>query len=450
MKNRTNDIKVSSYEAKAGKDKKVPTKLPSISPDFSENSKLHKKCLLLYSGGVDTSICVFLLQKYYGYEVITLTIDVCQDVSWAKNMAKKAKKLGAIKSLIYEAKDEYADTYLSQVIKANGLYDDHYPIGTSIARPWQAKIAVDIAKQLKVDAIAHGNKGRGAGAFQFNMVINFFMPKQMKLVTPIGDWWPTRSEEVAFALVNNIPIPVPQDNPFSYDDNLMSNAINYGDIDDMGLEVPEAAFKWTVPVEKAPNDPDIITLEYKKGLPVVLNGKKLGLADMFLTLNKLGGKHGIGRVDMIENGLYGNKFKWVYEDPAAQILIYAHKEIEKLVLPKETLWFKHELIDKKWTKLVYHALVYSPLAKALTAFIDHIQPYINGKITLKLYKGGYMVIKREAMSALVNVDSHNLTFNFGLDTVPYGFEEYSFASKHPDVFVGHLGAYKKEKLKLSG
>ena len=213
-------------------------KTPQKSPDFQENKKLNKKCLLMYSGGVDTSLCVHLLQQYYGYQVITLTIDVCQDKTWAKAMAKKAKKLGAVKAIVVDAKDEYADKYLSQIIKANGVYDDYYPLGTSIARPWQAKIGVEVAKKEQVDAIAHGNKGRGAGAFQFDMVFNFLLPKGMKLVAPIGDWWPTRQEEIDYAYKHQVPVPVTQDNPFSYDDNIMSNAINYGDIDEIDKLVP--------------------------------------------------------------------------------------------------------------------------------------------------------------------------------------------------------------------
>ncbi|OGK09192.1 argininosuccinate synthase [Candidatus Roizmanbacteria bacterium RIFCSPHIGHO2_01_FULL_35_10] len=416
--------------------------LPKKSQDFEENKKHNKKVLLMYSGGVDTSISVYLLKHFYGYQVITLTIDVCQDTTWAKRMAKKAKKLGAVKTIIYDGKQEYANNYLSQIIKANALYDDYYPVGTSIARPWQAKLGVDIAKKENVDAIAHGNKGRGAGAFQFNMVFNYFSTGDMKLVTPIGDWWPTRQEEVEFAFENNIPIPVPKNNPFSYDDNIMSNAINYGDIDDIGKQPPEEAFKWTVPIEKAPDKPEYIELEFKNGLPIKLNNQKIKLSEMIQKLNIIAGKHGIGRIDMIENGLYGNKFKWVYEAPAAQILIYCHKEIEKLVLPKETINFKHEFIDKKWVKLVYHALVYSPLAKALMSFINHIQPYVNGKIDLKLYKGNFIVMKRESGNSLVNIDSKNLKLKLDLDTIPYGFEEYSFALKHPEVFTIHLGKLK--------
>lgn len=412
-------------------------KMPQQSPDYQENKKLNKKCLLMYSGGVDTSLCVHLLQQYYGYQVITLTIDVCQDKTWAKAMAKKAKTLGAVKAIVVDAKNEYADKYLAQIIKANGWYDDYYPLGTSIARPWQAKIGVEIAKKEKVDAIAHGNKGRGAGAFQFDMVFNFLMPRNMKLVAPIGDWWPTRQEEIDYAYKHKIPVPVPQDNPFSYDDNIMSNAINYGDIDEIDKLVPEEAFKWTVAAEQAPDKPEYITLTFKNGLPIGLQPHPRGgvvamsLANLIQKLNIIGGKHGVGRIDMIENGLYGNKVKWVYEAPAAQIMIEAHKELEKLVLPQKTQYFKHEVVDKQWTKLVYQAMVYSPLAKALMAFIDYLQPYVEGKVTVKLYKGKATIVKRECDGSLIGLEAKG---------APYGFEEYSFAKKHPQVIAAHLGA----------
>lgn len=412
------------------------------SKQYESNIKAGKTCLLLYSGGVDTSVSVYLLKHYYGYTVYTYSVDVCQDTSWAKNMAKKALSIGATKAFVYDGKKEFAQTYLSQVIQANGYYDEFYPIGTSIARPWQAKLGIDMAKKLGVDAIAHGNKGRGAGAFQFNMVLNFFAPKKLELVAPITDWWPERSDEMAFAKEHHIPLPVGPENPYSYDDNIMSNAINYGDIDDIGKPVPENAYKWTIPVEATPNKADYVDLRFDHGLPVSLNGTSMALDQLFIHLNMLAGGHGIGRVDMLENGLYGNKFKWVYELPAATAILYAHKELEKLVLPKETLWFKHTVIDPKWAKLVYHAQVYSPLSTSLMAFIQKTQQYVNGTITLKLFKGSVSVVKRASDTSLVNIDASSLKFREAMDMIPYGFEEYSFASKHKEVFMGHLGNAK--------
>lgn len=418
------------------------SKLPTKSPQFVENKKQNKSCLLLYSGGVDTSICVHLLQKYYGYKVITLSINVFQDKQWGEKMAKKAKLLGAEKTIVYEAKNIFADKYLSKVIKANGMYDDKYPLGTSVARPMQAKIAVEVALKEKVHAIAHGCKGgsTGADAFRLNMVFNYLLPKDIKLVMPINDWWPTRQDEIEFAYANNIPVPVPQNNPFSYDDNIMSNAINFGVIDDIKNPVPEEVFKWTVPIEKTPNKSEIIEVEFKKGLPIKLNKKVMKLAELLETLNSMAGKHGIGRVDMIENGLYGNKFRWVYEAPAAQILINVHKEIERLVLPKQTLYFKHHIIDTEWTKLAYHSFFYSPLASALMSFIESTQKYVSGIVKIKLFKGSTSIIGRSSNFTLTKLDAKNMVPREMMDMVPYGYEEYSFASKHKEVITDYLGS----------
>ncbi|MBI3366626.1 argininosuccinate synthase [Candidatus Roizmanbacteria bacterium] len=418
------------------------SKLPIKSKDFEENKKQKKSCILLYSGGVDTSICVYLLQKYYGYKVTTLSINVFQDKNWAQDMAKKAKQLGAEKTIVYEAKDIFANNYLSKVIKANAMYDDKYPLGTSMARPMQAKIAVEIAIKEGADAIAHGCKGRGADAFRLNMVFNYLLPKEMKLVMPINDWWPTRQEEVDFAYENNIPVPVPQDNPFSYDDNIMSNAINYGVIDNIEKSPPEEAFKWTVPVDEAPNKAETIEIEFQKGLPIKLNNKTMKLAELIQKLNIIGGKHGIGRIDMIENGLYGNKFRWVYEAPAAEILIDAHKEIERLVFPKESLYFKHYVIDKQWTKLAYHSFFYSPLSSALMSFIDIMEQYVHGKVKIKLFKGKAWIMSRKTDDSLTKLDPKDIVAKEVMDIIPYGFEEYSFASKHESVIADYLGELK--------
>ena len=411
---------------------------PSKSPHYEENKKAKKKCVLMYSGGLDTSICVHLLQEYYGYEVITLTIDVLQNEKDAQNMAEKAKKLGAIKSIVYDAKEEFAEQFASQVIKANGMYDDKYPLGTSLARPMQAKIATEVAIKEGAQAVAHGCKGRGADAFRLNMTFNYMLPDNIKLVMPINDWWPTRQEEVDYAYEKGIPVPVSQENPFSYDDNILSNAINYGSIDDIEQPAPEHAFKWTVPIEEAPDKAEELEIEFKQGLPVAINGEKMKLADMIFKLNILVGKHGIGRMDMIENGLYGNKFRWVYEAPAAEVLIMAHVDLEKIVLPQQSLYFKHHVIDKKWTELAYKSFFYSPLCKSLMAFIDTMQEYVNGSVTLKLYKGRAHIVKRKSDDSLIKLDPKDIVAREDMDVVPYGFEEYSFASKHNEVVKSHF------------
>lgn len=401
-------------------------KLPHYSPDYAQNKKKQKKCLLMYSGGVDTSISVYLLQKYYGYEVITATIDLGQNFQDPKIMGEKALKLGAIKHITVKAEKEFAQKFVLKALWANALYDEKYCLSTSIARPMTAQKAIETAKKEHVAAIAHGCKGRGADAFRLNMVFHFLAP-DFPVVLPIHDWNPTRSEEAAFAYANTIPIPVAKDNPFSYDENLWGVAINYGSIDAIEKSVPEEAYKWTVPVEKAPEKGELVEVTFESGVPVAVNKAQMDLVSLISTLNKLGGKHGVGRKDMIENGLYGNKFRWVYESPGAEILITAHKELEKVVLPKESLYFKEQAIDKKWAELAYNSFWYSPIMDGLNAFIAQTQQYVTGSVTLKLYKGNVQIVKRSSPNSLIKSVVKDVK-----DMVPFGYEEYLFLHTHPE------------------
>ncbi|MEW6610665.1 MAG: argininosuccinate synthase [Patescibacteria group bacterium] len=403
---------------------------PRQSPDFEENTQHKRTCLLMYSGGVDTSCCVYILQHYYGYRVVTCTVDVGQRVLDLHAMGEKARQLGAIRHLIVDAKEEYAARCVAPVIKANALYDDFYPLGTSVARPLMAEKAVEAAVKEGVDAVAHGCKGRGADAFRLNMTFYFKLPKSIKLVMPINDWWPTRQEEVDFAYAHGIPVPVSQREPFSYDDNLLSNAINYGSIDKIESSVPEHAFRWTAPLERAPHTPALLRVSFERGIPMAVNGAPMELVDIMNHLNELGGNYGIGRVDMIENGLYGNKFRWVYECPGASLLIMAHKDLERVTLPKESLMFKHHLVDPKWAALAYNCSFHSPLARALERFIEEMNNYVTGSITLRLVPGSASVVTRESPYSLVGYDPKDIVPREKMDSLPYGFEEYAFAGLH--------------------
>lgn len=401
-------------------------KQPIMSPDYQNNKKNKKTCLLMYSGGVDTSICVYLLQKYYGYQVITASVDLGQKFQNPKVMGQKAIKLGAIRHITIDAEKEFCEDFVLKALWANAYYDEKYCLSTSIARPLTAKKAIEAALRLKVDAIAHGCKGRGADAFRLNMVFQFLASK-MPVVLPIHDWNPSRADEAAFAHKNNIPIPVDWQNPFSYDENLWGVAINYGTIDNIAMQVPPQAYKWTIAPEKAPDSPAIIEIEFKKGFPVKLNGKKIELVELIDQLNVLGGAHGVGRKDMIENGLYGNKFHWVYECPGADILITSHKELEKVVLPKSTLYFKEQIVDKKWAELAYNSFWYSPFMDGLNAFIAKMQTFVSGTVCLKLYKGGVSILTRTSSHSLIKSIVSEVK-----DTVPYGYEEYVYLGTHPE------------------
>ena len=400
------------------------SKLPKKSKDYLINKKAEKKCLLMYSGGVDTSIAVVLLQKYYGYQVITASIDLGQDFQDPEKMGKKALKLGAMRHVTIDAKKEFAYKYVLKSLWANAYYDEKYCLSTSIARPLTAKKAVEFCLKEKIDAIAHGCKGRGADAFRLNMVFRFLAP-DLPVVLPIHDWNPSREEEAEFAHKNSIPIPVSWKNPFSYDENLWGVAINYGTIDDIEKEVPEDAYKWTVNPKSVQDGAVEIAIEFEKGIPISVNGKAMNLPDLIMYLNKVGGEHGIGRKDMIENGLYGNKFRWVYECPAADLLISAHKELEKVALPKDSLYFKEQIVDKKWAELAYNAFWYTPLMEGLNKLIGSFQSYVSGSVTLELFKGNIRVKKRSSINSLTkNIVKEEM------DLIPFGYEEYLFSSVH--------------------
>ncbi len=389
----------------------------------------NKKVILMYSGGLDTSCCVKLLQDKYGLEVITVLGDVGQKADF-KALEEKALKLGAVKHYTVDCKKEFAEKYVSKAIKANALYCGYYPVSTSIARPIVALKSIEIAKKEGAANIAHGCKGRGADYFRFMVFLKHFAP-ELKIVSPITDWWPTRDEEAEYAYKNKIPVPISKEQPFSYDENLWGNAINYGDIDDIEKTVPEACFKWTVPLEKAPDKAEQVTVTFEKGTPTKLNGKKMDAVKLIDTLNELGGKHGIGRVDMIEDGVYGTKFKWVYEVPAAHILVEAHKELEKIALTKDTLTFK-DGVDKKWAELAYNAFWFNPLIKGLESFEDEMQQFVNGEVTFKLYKGNAQIVKRST--------KHSLIIPYDKDSVvqvPYGLQDAVFIKANPQVLADY-------------
>lgn len=409
-----------------------------VTSSNASGKRERKKVVLLFSGGVDTSISVKLLQEKYHLDVITCTIDLGQREYDFGERREKALRLGAIEHVILDAKEEFAKQFVLKALQANALYDSKYPVSTSLSRPLIAKKAVEVARAKGAEAVAHGCKGRGADAFRLDMVFNFLAP-DLELVRPIRDWNPSRDEEVAYAYEHNIPVPVTREGPYSYDDNMWGNAINYGPIDEIEKRVPETAFRWTVPVEAAPNRSQEVTVTFERGVPIALDGQQKHFSATVDDLNRIGGKHGIGRIDMIENGLYGNKFRWVYECPAAEILIQAHWELERVVLPKTTLTFKDQ-VDRAWGEAAYNSFWYSPLMEALTAFIATTQRYVNGTVTFKLYKGKAEIVNRSSPNSLIKPVPKD-----HIDLVPYGYEEYLFASVNRHVVARALAGFAESE-----
>ncbi len=358
-----------------------------------------EKIVLAYSGGLDTSVSVKWIKEKYGYDVIALGLDVGEgkDLEAIKN---KALNVGAIKAYMVDAKEMLAKDYLLPALKANCLYEGKYPLSSALSRPLISKLLVDVAEKEGAVAVAHGCTGKGNDQVRFEVSIQALNPN-LKIVAPVREWGMTRDEEIAYAEKNGIPIPVNLDNPFSIDANIWGRACEAGVLENPWAEAPEAAFDWTNPIEQTPDAAEYLEIEFEQGVPVALNGEKLPLVQLIETLNMLGGKHGVGRIDHIENRLVGIKSREVYENPAALILINAHKELEFLTLPREVTQFKTQ-IDQQMAKIIYEGLWYSPLKAALDAFIDETQKVVTGTIRVKLFKGNHTVVGRKSVHSLYN------------------------------------------------
>lgn len=357
------------------------------------------KIVLAYSGGLDTSVCIKWLQDKYDYEVIALSINVGEGKD-LDTIKQKALKVGAVKSYVVEGEDLLAQGYLAPALKSNALYEGVYPLHSALSRPLIAKLLVDVAHKEGAVAVAHGCTGKGNDQVRFEVSIQALDPT-LNVVVPVREWGMTRDEEIKYAENNGIPIPIDLDNPYSIDANIWGRACEAGVLENPWNEAPEGAFDWTNPIEKTPDTPEYIEIDFEKGLPVALNGEKMSFTDLIKKLNKIGGLHGVGRIDHVENRLVGIKSREVYENPAALILINAHQALETITLTKEVSKFK-PLIDKEMAQVIYDGLWYSPIKDALMAFVDQTQEVVNGKVRIKLFKGNHVVVGRASDNSLYN------------------------------------------------
>ncbi|MGD6834013.1 argininosuccinate synthase [Sutcliffiella halmapala] len=358
-----------------------------------------EKVVLAYSGGLDTSVSVKWLQEKYGYDVIALGLDVGEGKDLA-SIQQKALDVGAIKAIMVNAKELLAKDYIVPALKANAMYEGKYPLSSALSRPLISKLLVEVAEQEGAVAVAHGCTGKGNDQVRFEVSIQALNPN-LKVIAPVREWGMTRDEEIEYAMKHDIPIPVDLDNPFSIDANIWGRACEAGVLENPWNEAPEAAFAWTNPIELTPDQPEYLEITFENGVPVALNDKSMELVPLIEELNEKGGKHGVGRIDHIENRLVGIKSREVYENPAALILIQAHKELEFLTLPREVTQFKTS-IDQQMAKVIYEGLWYSPLVGALLAFVEETQKHVSGKIRVKLQKGNHTVVGRQSENSLYN------------------------------------------------
>jgi len=355
--------------------------------------------VLAYSGGLDTSICIPLLKERYDYDrVVTVAVHVGQQDDEIAVATEKGKKLSD-KHYTIDARDAFVKNHVFPAIKANGSYEG-YPMGTSLARPLIAQEVVKVAHKEKAKAIGHGCTGKANDQLRFDFIIR---SAGLEVVAPIRELNLTRDWEIDYAKKHKIPVPVKKDKPWSIDENCWSRSIEGGKLEDPAYHPPEEIYAWTASLKKAPDTPEQITLEFRSGVPVALNKKKLGGYELIQKLNVLAGKHGIGRNDMIENRILGLKARENYEHPAATVILAAHRDLEALVLTRSEMAFKR-MVDDKWSELAYKGLVYDPLYAALNAFIDTTQERVNGLVDLELFKGRVMVLGRSSPNAIYSSD----------------------------------------------
>ena len=365
MNNKTSYIKVSSYEGKKGEVKKV---------------------VLLYSGGLDTSVMIKWIKEEYKAEVIALAVDIGQQADNMEEIRLKALKLGAIKSIVIDAKDEFAEEYIAKGIKANASYQGSYHLSTPLGRPLLAKLAVKVAEEEGADCIAHGCTGKGNDQVRIEGTALALNP-DIKIIAPVREWGMGRDEEIEYAKKHGIPVRQTAYKPYSYDDNMWGVTGEGGEIENPAFIPPlEKILLITTPPIKAPNIPETIKIDFVKGLPIAINGEYMKLSVLIKHLNEIGAKHSIGFTHHLEDRVIGLKVRGLYEAPAAEIIITAHRNLEKYVSTRYENEFKIT-IDTKWAYICYAGLWYEPLLDDLNAYIDKVNQKVTGTVTLTLYKG---------------------------------------------------------------
>jgi argininosuccinate synthase len=357
------------------------------------------RVLLLYSGGLDTSVMLKWIQDEYEAEVVALTVNLGQPGEDFDVVRGKALDLGALECYVVDAREEFARDYVLPAIKANALYGGGYPLFTALGRPLIAKLAVEKAREAGCDTVAHGCTGKGNDQVRIESTVVALDPG-LKIIAPVRGWQMGREEEIRYARENGIPVKGgTETTPYSIDDNIWGRSSEGGPIEDIGEPPRDDVFDLVTKPQDAPDQPEDVEVEFERGVPVALGGERLGLVELLERAGELGAKHGVGIVDHIEDRIVGLKVRDLYEVPAAEIILTAHKELEKLVGTIHQNNFKPAL-DHQWAFLVYAGLWYEPLLSDLNAYMDAVNEQVTGKITMRLYKGKATAVSRSSPNAL--------------------------------------------------
>ncbi|HAZ64753.1 MAG TPA: argininosuccinate synthase [Armatimonadetes bacterium] len=360
-----------------------------------------KRIALAYSGGLDTSVAVKWLAEKYNAEIVAVAIDVGEEKNY-EAIRTKALAVGAVESHVVDARDRFVREFLWPALKAGAVYNDKYLLATALARPLIVEEMVRIAEATGCDAVAHGCTGKGNDQVRFEVGFAALNPG-LTVIAPAREWNMSRDEEIEYARVHGVPIPVDLDNPYSTDVNLWGRSCECGVLEDPNNSPPAGAYEWTVDPLDAPNEPERVTIGFEQGVPVSLNGQALDPSPLIAQLNEIAGRHGVGRYDVLEDRLVGIKSREIYEAPAGAVLYAAHMDLEHLTLDKDTLEFKRS-VSQRWGQLVYNGLWHGTLLPHLNAFVDSTQRNVTGEVRVRLYKGSAVVEGRKSPNALYSYE----------------------------------------------
>jgi argininosuccinate synthase len=394
------------------------------SASYEADPEQVRRVLLLYSGGLDTSVMLKWIQDRYGAEVVCLTVNLGQPGEDFEMVEAKARQLGAVEVHTVDAREEFAAEFIAPAIRANAIYGAGYPLFTALGRPLIAKLAVDYARSSGCDTIAHGCTGKGNDQVRIEATIATLAP-ELKVIAPVRSWQMGREEEIAYAREHGIPLKQGTEVvPYSIDDNLWGRSSEGRWIEDLGHAPDDDVFQLVTRPEEAPDQPQQIELGFERGLPVSLDGERLGLVELIERTADIGARHGVGIVDHIEDRIVGLKVRDIYEAPAATILLTAHQELERLVCTIHQNQFKPQL-DRQWAYLVYAGLWWEPLRSDLDAYMDSVNEYVSGTIGLELYKGVARVVTRSSPNAVYDQSLASFAESGGLfsQTASPGFIE---------------------------
>lgn len=381
------------------------------------------KVVLAYSGGLDTSISINWIKENYKMDVIAALID-CGQSDDLEEAYQRALDTGACEAIIVDGKDDFIQNFIYPAIKSNMKYEKTYPLATALARPLIVKKLVDVARSKKAKAVAHGCTGKGNDQVRFDVGIRSLAPELM-IIAPQREWNLSREDAIEYAEKNNIKITVTKKSPYSIDENSWGRSIECGILEDPWSEPPEDIYKWTR-IKKDCSESGYVEIDFEKGIPIALDGKKMSGLELISKLNSDAGAYGIGRIDMVENRLVGIKSREIYESPAAEVLIEAHRQLEAIVLDRELVHYKY-LIEEKIAELVYYGLWFTPLKDSLLAFIEESQKYVTGKIRIRYDHKSFKIVGRKSDYSL-----------YDIKLATYGRTD-QFDPKHSESFIKLFG-----------